>query len=329
MNFDLIHIGMMKTATTYMQKIWLRDPNYCLSNKGSNEYLHHLRREVRKGKMNSLIKTDISTDRPKQDNQIMILSNEGFSTAFLNEIRRQQRVWKFIDYTSSQLRYKTRTNQLLITVREPISWIRSIYIQSIKQGWSGSAQDFVEEQGLFLFYSLQLKMILRYYKRYFEKILVLPFELLKENEDKFWHTITDTFQFPAIETRIENKLNQSLDLEKAFLLSYLNQMPPDENEKLLNFVPYDNVMEKYESLKIHSLYRKLVERATNSDIAKLYNLLELETPKANFFEFRLQDNFIKSIQKNYLNCLKRYIDPAFVLQYQQSFDQYIKQNPSS
>lgn len=126
-------------------------------------------------------------------------------------------------------------------------------------------------------------MILRYYKRYFEKILVLPFELLKENEDKFWHTITDTFQFPAIETRIENKLNQSLDLEKAFLLSYLNQMPPDENEKLLNFVPYDNVMEKYESLKIHSLYRKLVERATNSDIAKLYNLLELETPKANFF----------------------------------------------
>lgn len=82
MNFDLIHIGMMKTATTYMQRVWMNDANYCLANIGSKKYLHYLRRNVRMGKTNSLIKTNIATDKPKQDNQIMILSNEGFSTAF-------------------------------------------------------------------------------------------------------------------------------------------------------------------------------------------------------------------------------------------------------
>ncbi|PWU69297.1 hypothetical protein [Gracilibacillus dipsosauri] len=329
MNFDLIHIGMMKTATTYLQNVWLKDSNYCLANIGSKEFLHHLRKNVRKDKTKSIIKTTIRTDKLKQDNQIMILSNEGFSTAFLNEINHQKQVLKFIDYTSSQLRYKTRSNQLLITVREPISWIRSIYIQSIKEGWSGSAQDFVEQQGSFLLYSLHLKMILSYYKRYFEKILILPFELLKENEDVFWNTITDTFQLPSVETRIENKLNKSLDLEKAYLLSSLNQMPPHETGKLLNFALYESVMEKYKSSKINSLYRKLVERATKSDIAKMYSLFELEAPRASFFDFHLQDNFIKSIQKNYLNYLQFYIKPAFVHQYQQSFDQYIKQNFSS
>jgi hypothetical protein len=47
MEFDLIHIGMMKTATTYFQNIWLRNKKYNLSHKGSINFLNEQRNVVR------------------------------------------------------------------------------------------------------------------------------------------------------------------------------------------------------------------------------------------------------------------------------------------
>ncbi len=48
MKYDFIHIGMMKSATTYMQNLLLIDSNYSLSWNNSMKFLHELRNNIKK-----------------------------------------------------------------------------------------------------------------------------------------------------------------------------------------------------------------------------------------------------------------------------------------
>jgi hypothetical protein len=221
MKFDLIHIGMMKTATTYFQNIWLRNNKYNLSHKGSLDFLEKQRNSVRFNK--GIPERNIKFDRKYSTNRSSILSNEGFSTAFLNEYKNQERIPEFIQKTSYNLFNLGENCGLLVLVRNPLDWIKSIYIQSIKEGNSEDIQKFINEQILFLYHSLNLKHIINSYSRYFNNILVLPFELLKEDEDKLWQTISHKFNVPLVENRMQ-KLNVSLDEKRVFLLSKMNEM---------------------------------------------------------------------------------------------------------
>lgn len=38
MAVKFIHVGMMKTASTYMQNVWLRDSQFALANQGAANF---------------------------------------------------------------------------------------------------------------------------------------------------------------------------------------------------------------------------------------------------------------------------------------------------
>ncbi len=213
---------------------------------------------------------------------------KGSLLLFLNDIDNQDKIPNFIEYSSRSLNNNVNSNNLLITIRGPISWIKSIYIQSIKEGWSGSAQDFVEKQENFVLHSLNLRMIINYYKRYFDNILVLPFEFLKQSEDIFWRIISDSFQVPVVEARLSERINTSLNLERTFLLSQMNQMSRLLTDTLLESDNYQNVREKKLIVKTHLsnekwVHRRFVENATEQNVRDLYGLFNLEAPDKDFF----------------------------------------------
>ncbi|HET7657253.1 MAG TPA: hypothetical protein VFK37_03100 [Bacillales bacterium] len=116
------------------------------------------------------------------------------------------------------------TPNLLLVVREPVSWIRSIYIQSVKEGGHGSiSQEFIENQFLLLKHSLDIDYMTKCYERYFSNVLILPYELLKSDEEAFWRKISEVFDVPFAKERL-NTLNQALDLKRFVLLSKLNEL---------------------------------------------------------------------------------------------------------
>ncbi|WP_163538893.1 hypothetical protein [Gracilibacillus sp. YIM 98692] len=327
MRFDFIHIGMMKTATTYMQNVWQQDPTYCLSWQGNTQFLNELRNNVIQDNTNMLVSTLINTDTVPKSNQTVVVSREGFSTAFLNQPVYQDKIPEFVDYTSKSLNQVTKkTENLLITIREPISWIRSMYVQSIKQGNYGSAQEFVDKQSEFLKNSLDLEYVISCYKRYFSNILVLPFELLKENKKIFWGVISDAFQVPVAKDNLDQKMNTSLNLERTYLLSKMNEMSRLLTNTLKNSSDYNNVKEKRHLIINHLsnekwVHRRFVEYASSEQIHELYNLFGITNPPIDFLEFKLTNDLKDAIQKNYIDFLKENTIPEVSEEYQAAFDE--------
>lgn len=96
--------------------------------------------------------------------------------------------------------------------------------------------------------SLNLRHTLRSYSRYFDNILILPFELLKDDENKLWQTISNRFDVPLVENRMQ-KLNVSLDLKRVFILSKMNEMSNQTVSILSDSSSYKNEREKNNIIK--------------------------------------------------------------------------------
>jgi hypothetical protein len=177
MGVEFVHIGLMKTASTYMQNLWIKDPAYALSWSVYSKQIEQIRNRLRNGKTVSDIELKIAIDGKYNPNQSLVVSHEGFSAAFINEPEHQEKIPEFIEVSSKLLKQVDPENDnLLIVVREPLAWIKSVYIQAVKQGGYGSAQDFVNEQAELIAHGLNLKYIVYEYGKHFENILVLPFE---------------------------------------------------------------------------------------------------------------------------------------------------------
>ncbi|GEM_PF-1607844 len=313
---EFIHLGMMKTATTYMQQVWNTDPAYALSYRGNVAFVEQLREEVRLKRTQGYVQSEINTDSPYVEGQKIVVSNEGFSTAFLNEPEYQTRIPDFIEFASRNLgRLSDATSNILLVVREPLSWIRSIYNQSIKQGWSGNIQQFIDQQTQFLIHSFDVEYLVRSYSRYFDNILILPYEIMKNDESLFWEIISHTFDIDKPKVTVEKSqgvMNESIGTDRLYLLSKLHGM----SELFINFLQNaDEIMMQNEKQTLidHQVnygkwvHRIFVEFAEQEKIDALIQWLDLTGPDEEFFEFRLPAALIQAIENKYIKYLQNNI----------------------
>jgi len=195
-------------------------------------------------------------------------------------------------------------------VREPIPWVKSVFVQAIKQGWNGCAENFVYKQYNLLKHSLDLKFILKCYRRYFDNILIVPFEILKDDEDKFWDIISKRFEVPFAKTRTQ-KINKSFDLKRVFILSKLNEM----SSALLNTLEdskeyaHNSSQEKDKLLNMYShgnqwVPRRFVEFANDGQLDEIYNLFNISGIPKKFLNFNIPDELIEVIKSKYIEVLR-------------------------
>jgi len=309
LEIGFVHIGMMKTASTYMQNVWMNEQNYSLSWRGNFELLENLRNSVKKNKLNPDIKINIRTDMPYKQGEKIVISNEGFSSAFMNEPEHQKKIPQFIDLSSRVLgKIATISPNLLIIVREPYSWIKSVYIQAIKQGWSGTAQEFIDNQADLIVNGLDMRFIYKSYARFFRNIVVVPFELLKKNESDFWEVISDKFNLPAISVKI-SPLNESLELEKVYILSRLNEISRFIVKALKASKTYNFIQEKEKILGSVTndgkwVNRRFLEHGTEEEINEIKNILNIRSVPESFLKFILTNEQKEKINNNYNLFLK-------------------------
>lgn len=324
MDIGFIHIGMMKTATTYMQNIWLRDDAYCLSHQGSIPYLMELRERVRKGQLSSSVVKQIQTDMSYRSEQKIVISNEGFSTAFMNEKKYQHLVPDFVEFASRSLsEFSKLTSNVLIVVREPISWLRSAFVQSIKQGGNGNFQNFIDEQNSLVKHSLDLESIVERYSRYFSTILILPYEALKKDEAEFWSAISDRFSVPQVSAKINSQVNTSLNDERTFFLSELNGMVQLLIETIQSAGSYRNEHEKNELANRFPndskwVFRRFMEHADEEQLKELKGILSREECAKDFFRVDMPDELLSHIEEKFIHFLSGKIDGSILRSYDES-----------
>lgn len=322
MDIGFIHIGMTKTATTYMQNIWLRDESYCLSHQGNIPFLLELRDCTKKSLFLNSPAKQIQLDMPYRQGQKIVISNEGFSTAFINEENYQDKIPEFIDFTSKSLSDLSKTTQnVLIVVREPIAWMRSVFVQSIKQGGKGTFQDFINQQNLFIRHSFDLEGIVMKYGRYFNNILVLPYELFREDENAFWDVISNEFGVPMISTKISDQINTSLSEEKTYLLSELNGIANFLIETVDNASSYKNINEKKQLVSRFQndskwVFRRFMEHASEESISGLKEILNGLEFSADYFDVDIPEELLAHIDDKYIQFLKGKIDNTILETYQ-------------
>ncbi len=325
MKIDLIHVGMMKTGTTYMQTAWMDDEKYSISSQGSLSYLQEMRNFAVGKKLNKE-NMSVSFDLAPKPKQKFILSNEGFSTAYLNEPEYQDKIPNFISQIALSLSGFNHSGNVLIVVRDPISWIRSIYNQSINQGSYGCAQDFVDNQKLLIKHSLDMKYIVSSYTKHFKNVVVLPFELFKKDKETFWKLVSEKFKIPVVTTEL-NIQNASFTDEEIFLLSKLNHINNIVIKGVSNSTSYNNPQEKkiiLENAVISNkwLYRRFIEHSDKEYIQEMKGTLGVEAIPSNYFDFTLGEDLLDSIESNYLNFLENYIDDEYMTTYREKFDKY-------
>lgn len=272
--------------------------------------MNALRDAVLKGEMDPEAKLEIKLDHEMKEGQRVVISNEGFSTAFLNsDSSDQEKVGSYVNYAASMLgQLLPGFANVLLVVRDPISWLRSIHAQSIREGGFLSTEEFVQKQFFFIYHSLDLRSIYESYEQNFANTRVLNFELLKENEAAFWQRIEDWFGVPAPQGAVERR-NESLESLDTLLLARLNRIGGNLLGALRDSVSYSHWEEKQKLIEAYGgsgswVHRRFVEFASDEEKRATAELVGLGGGDDAFFEFSLPAELKAKIEQDFVGFLE-------------------------
>jgi len=220
----LIHIGLPKTATTYLQTLWSQDPSLHLVYNELAPLISRARQEGwRKEILPTAITAPIEPVMPLPGRRL-IISNEALSNAYVNERASKEQIRCFQEWAAAQTKALIPKAKILIVVREPESWIRSIYNQAIKQGGGDTFRQFLRRECDYLEQSLNIRDLFTLWKKHYgsDNVLILPMELLRDDETTFLHQISRfsgiNLAAPSSSTSIRNPSlrEESLDVMRQF-----------------------------------------------------------------------------------------------------------------
>ena len=186
--FDVIHIGLGKCMSTYLQNTWARDP--AIRNIEGRQVAQAVNQAMVNHAQSGAELPEFDLNFKSADVPNRVLTAEGFTFSFLNDAE----MGKFIPLKH---RFVARTlagfaPRVLMVVRDPVAWIASAHAQSINQGGFRDRQAFVKECRASVLNNLNIDGIMQAYADEGFEMVVLPMELLAEEPDHFWALLEQT-----------------------------------------------------------------------------------------------------------------------------------------
>lgn len=184
--FDFVHIGYGKCMSTYLQTTWSKSGNCDFVSGVSLSTKIDGIVEPKREHPETLpdLKLALEPVPARRAGRHSVLSSEGFTFSWLTRPEMGNYVLLKQKYVASQLAGLTR--KVLILVRSPVSWIKSAHAQMIKQGGHAPMSGFVRDYRAVVLNNLNLKMLVSFWQAYDVQTVILPIELFKDNEARFW-----------------------------------------------------------------------------------------------------------------------------------------------
>ena len=191
--------------------------------------------------------------------------------------------------------------KILLFIRSPESWLRSVYLQMIHEGHSFGFCRFIRHQRSYLANALDLKNMLRHWDEAFgeQNVIVYPFERIIASPAQANEEISDALNIPASLNlfQLRQRSNVSLNNESAQLLralTILNRRIQGRNEYLSSsFKKLNDDFRLLYRVELQSHPRKF------SFINRLLNPLEFTLPpvEKKYISSLINDCFLSEIAR--------------------------------
>ena len=202
----LLHIGMPKAASTYLQSYWHRSSLVDLVHNDIFQTVSHLSNAVKNKETNSNVPIGLNGNNENYQGRPMVISSE-----HIINLCDATHLQLFQDNCARFMKTIAPHGKVLIVTREPISWVRSYYNFSLKTGSIMSLAEFVEQEGERLLNISDISYIYNIYAELFgaENVLIMPMERLKEDNDGFFQTVSKELCMPLYDASVDQKGLQS------------------------------------------------------------------------------------------------------------------------
>ncbi|VVM73171.1 hypothetical protein PS664_01900 [Pseudomonas fluorescens] len=184
----LIHIGLPKSASTYIQAAALQrgDVQVLQWHNYAQNIIHAASLEVYlRGPGGS----SIAPHQPRTDAPVFVSSEElcGWAPRPVTTIEIQA----YQSLVATALKHELPDAKVLIVTRSPLSFVDSYYNQAVKEGASENPRVFAERWHAMLLELLNYTRLYDLYASQFgaSNVLVIPVELLRDQPDRFYDMI--------------------------------------------------------------------------------------------------------------------------------------------
>ncbi len=309
--FKFIHVGLGKCASSYLQSVWGVDSQYRrLDISGVVEHATVLANDLSCDKYPA-INLDMGAN---VENQCHILSSEGFTFAFINELDKRQNLAKLYQVSANLLGLNKLSDSVLILVRDPVDWLKSAHGQTIKEGASWSYASFFQQQRGFIESSLNIELIYQEFSAHFSNVVILSADTLKKHPEDFWSAYGALLGAPIpMKDSLEksaDKSNKGLD-GRLYKLAKLNRYNATLKKTFGSLASYQRArpeeaahFEEIIRTKLHWFNRRISEFADDEGLSGLANLLKDVDDVASFDKVFIDKDMQCFIEKHYLQPLR-------------------------
>ncbi|BDX08302.1 sulfotransferase [Planctobacterium marinum] len=299
---NLIHIGLPKTGTTSLQNGWLGNDNVTLSNDGLGSLVEIIRQAIRDDLWYEQIPPipKPEWDKVVATSQVNIWSSEGLSSWLWNNAAAQEQISKCRWYMADSMAKVVSEATVLIVVRSPQAWCKSIYKQLIQEGGFVSPEEFIQQESGYLSGTLDIRELYEVWAEYFgrENVLIAPFEWIKSDLVK-----------------LNSKVCQSMNLcDKTNLFKGVQQANKSITDKEVRFLA--DLSRQLTQLEIRAEICPASFTKAKQDLLtalrlelqtahQISNFVDKQVPEINL-QLQLNDAMKKHIQQNFIEFLHDY-----------------------
>ena len=294
----ILHIGSPKAGSTFLQAYFHEHPSIHFSHDDFGEFNRHGRLDETLQAINPIDAINLfSSEKLTCPSFFVNFQNGGFNKE--NDIKKYQ------EETAKQLAEWSPDATVLFIVRGFRTVLPSLYAQHVASGGVETYDVFLDSYQKEVAQIFNYDFIYQTYEKYFDKdkILVVPFELLKTDKDAFLQLIEKEFEIPH-HAFISKEVNKSLSPKhidfylkcSKFIYRVIRVFPKFMRRRMTNF--YILVLESGIMIKIKDTFFSKKGKTHHSSETQAKEEAVLQIMKSNAEEL-VQLEHVSSFSEHY------------------------------